>query len=306
MNKLYITRGIQASGKTTYAKKMLEDNDNLVRINRDDLRSMLFGGWTGEHSDEELVTRVQHDAIRSALRKERDVICDDTHLRRKYVKRMYELAKEEQAEFVLLDHFMQTDVEELVARNAQRETTVSEDLIRKNYRTFSRELDLSFMQEEQSVKQRYIADLSLPSAILVDIDGTVALHDGVRSPYDTTMYHLDRVNYPVVAVIDGFVVGHNAYADQVKVIFMSGRHSDFYGETYNWLEDNMPFAFEELIMRDDDRQHPMRDDAMKLSLFDRFVRDRYNVIAVFDDRDRVVDMWRSIGLTVLQVAEGDF
>ena len=36
------------------------------------------------------------------------------------------------------------------------------------------------------------------------------------------------------------------------------------------------------------------------------VKDKFNILAVFDDRDRVVDMWRSLGLTCLQVAYGKF
>ena len=31
-----------------------------------------------------------------------------------------------------------------------------------------------------------------------------------------------------------------------------------------------------------------------------------NIIAIFDDRDQVVNMWRSNKLTAFQVAEGDF
>jgi hypothetical protein len=51
----------------------------------------------------------------------------------------------------------------------------------------------------------------------------------------------------------------------------------------------------------------VRNDAIvKLELFDQHVRDRYRVAYVLDDRDRVVRAWRSIGLTVLQVADGDF
>ena len=45
---------------------------------------------------------------------------------------------------------------------------------------------------------------------------------------------------------------------------------------------------------------------MKLELFDRHVRDSYDVRYVLDDRQQVVDAWRSIGLTVFQVAEGNF
>lgn len=50
-----------------------------------------------------------------------------------------------------------------------------------------------------------------------------------------------------------------------------------------------------------------RDDALvKYELFNKYVRDNYDVLGVFDDRNRVVDMWRRIGLTCYQVAEGDF
>ena len=49
-----------------------------------------------------------------------------------------------------------------------------------------------------------------------------------------------------------------------------------------------------------------KDAAVKLEIFDREIRNRWNVVAVFDDRQQVVDAWRSIGLAVFQVAPGDF
>jgi hypothetical protein len=45
---------------------------------------------------------------------------------------------------------------------------------------------------------------------------------------------------------------------------------------------------------------------VKLEIFDREIRERYYVVGVFDDRNKVVSMWRSLGLTVYQVADGDF
>jgi len=51
----------------------------------------------------------------------------------------------------------------------------------------------------------------------------------------------------------------------------------------------------------------MRKDAIvKAEIFDREIRHRWDVTAVFDDRQQVVRMWRSLGLTVFAVAEGDF
>jgi len=49
-----------------------------------------------------------------------------------------------------------------------------------------------------------------------------------------------------------------------------------------------------------------RDSVVKVELFDAHVRDAYDVTCVLDDRDQVVEAWRALGLTVLQVAEGDF
>jgi hypothetical protein len=36
------------------------------------------------------------------------------------------------------------------------------------------------------------------------------------------------------------------------------------------------------------------------------VRDNFDVQFVLDDRDQVVEMWRAMGLTCLQVAPGNF
>jgi hypothetical protein len=49
----------------------------------------------------------------------------------------------------------------------------------------------------------------------------------------------------------------------------------------------------------------MPDDALKQHWLDNSIG-ADNVFAVFDDRQQVVDMWRDNGLTVFQVAEGDF
>lgn len=49
-----------------------------------------------------------------------------------------------------------------------------------------------------------------------------------------------------------------------------------------------------------------RDDIIKAEIFDQHIRGHHNILLVLDDRDSVVKMWRSMGLTCLQVAEGNF
>ncbi len=48
------------------------------------------------------------------------------------------------------------------------------------------------------------------------------------------------------------------------------------------------------------------DAIIKRRMFDEHIRANYNVLGVFDDRDRVVEMWRSLGLTCFQVDKGNF
>jgi hypothetical protein len=49
-----------------------------------------------------------------------------------------------------------------------------------------------------------------------------------------------------------------------------------------------------------------KDSIIKKEIFDRHIRDVYNIEFVLDDRNQVVELWRSLGLTCLQVADGDF
>ena len=141
----------------------------------------------------------------------------------------------------------------------------------------------------------------LSPAVLVDIDGTVALH-GDRDPYDTSRYHEDAVNEAVVTAVAALQsTGH-------CVLFCSGRDEKFRKVTMQWLHEKIlwPLGIMPVNLYMRPEGDTRRDDVVKLELFDQWIRDRYTVTCVFDDRDRVVKAWRGIGLTVLQVAEGNF
>ena len=58
-------------------------------------------------------------------------------------------------------------------------------------------------------------------------------------------------------------------------------------------------------MRDEGDYTP--DDELKAQWYENMlIEDRHRIKGVFDDRDRVVKMWRSKGLTCFQVGYGDF
>lgn len=305
MTKLIATRGLPGSGKTTWARAQLAaaEPGSLVRMNRDDLRAAMHGGPAGLYRTEDQVSLVQHSGIEALLRSGVSVIVDDMNLRARYVRKLAEIAWRAGVEFEVED-FTHVPLSVCLLRDSEREDPVGRDRIEELHRKFlaGQKLPLPVpTRTADATGMRYEPDPSLPSAVMVDIDGTVALHEGVRDPYDPTRYHLDRPNAPVIAVAQAMhAAGH-------RLVFCSGRDEQYREVTEAWLRRHIPVPFEALHMRPtENTANKRRDDVVKLELFDKHIRYAWNVVCVLDDRDRVVKAWRSIGLTVLQVAPGDF
>ena len=138
--------------------------------------------------------------------------------------------------------------------------------------------------------------------IIADLDGTVCLHNG-RSPYDLTRVSEDIPNYPLVRFLKELICNKH-------IIFLSGREGtdQCRQDTIDWLTENIcssDFGCKwELLMREENNFEP--DEIIKERIFHKEIEPKYNVIAVFDDRDKVVKMWRNLGLLCNQVYWGNF
>ncbi len=134
--------------------------------------------------------------------------------------------------------------------------------------------------------------------ILVDIDGTLALR-GDRAPHDHDASMEDAVNWPVVKVCDALhAAGH-------PVLLISGRDEQYRPVTEYWLATHNICPYRTgLVMRSRGDNRP--DQIVKRELYEQHIQPHYSVVAVLDDRKKVVQMWRDLGLLCLQVAEGDF
>ncbi|UWP83939.1 AAA family ATPase [Dactylosporangium fulvum] len=300
MPSLTITRGLPGSGKTTWAKEQA----HLVRVNRDDLRRMLHGGRVAEDEHrnraERQVTAAHHAAVEALLRVGAHVVCDDTNLRSRVVREFAELAAKCGASFAVRD-FTDVPLEECIRRDALRSggDRVGEDAIRSMHQRYlaGRTLPLPLPVLDATNGEMYVPPPDAPRAVLVDIDGTVALFNG-RSPYDMSRVSTDLPNAPVIAAVRAMhAAGH-------EIVFCSGRSDDCREETAVWLEEHVGVPYSGLFMRQFGDQR--RDSVVKAEIFEKEIRSRFHVVGVFDDRQQVVRMWRSLGLTVFQVAEGDF
>ncbi|MEV1332562.1 AAA family ATPase [Micromonospora costi] len=298
MPRLIATRGLPASGKTTFARTL---QPSVVRVNRDDLRRMLHGERLFTQWAEAQVTTAQRAQVEALLRARADVCVDDTNLRARTLRDWAELAARYGADFEVHD-FTDVPLDECLRRDAARPEAerVGEAAIRRLHERYleGRALPLPVPEARTGRPARVQApDTGPPEIVLVDIDGTVALNVS-RSPYDMTRVGEDRPNEAVIAAVRAM------HAAGYGVVFCSGRDASARADTVAWLARHVRVPYLALHLRalGDSR----KDSVVKQEIYEREIRDRYRVIGVFDDRMQVVRMWRALGLTVFQVAEGDF
>lgn len=304
MQTIHLTQGLPASGKTTAALELVHSSGGQVRrVNLDSLRLMFDdndGSIRHGRDHEDVVLAAQDAAILAAVDAGFDVVVDNTHLVPRLPNRYKRLLASRDVEFAVID-CTQVTVEECVRRDAERTGSVGEQLIRAmNERMLSARksgwrLTADWMNDRPAVKP-YAPTGVLPKAVLCDIDGTLAHHVS-RGPYEIEKCETDLLDEEVARVL--------ALADRADdhVVLLSGRQSEFREHTERWLKAN-GVVYDELWMRAEGDRRP--DDVVKAELFDAHVRDRYDVRFILDDRDRVVALWRRLGLRCWQVAPGNF
>ena len=148
------------------------------------------------------------------------------------------------------------------------------------------------------------------NTIIFDLDGTLAditaRKELATKPngrldwdvfLDSSNIKLDKPNEPVIKLAQMFA--ENGF----NIVIFSGRTNKTERRTRSWLTHNR-VPFHKLVMRDDVR-HFVPDNTLKKQFLNEHV-DINDVFLVVDDRQQVVNMWRSLGLTVFQVAAGNF
>jgi len=146
--------------------------------------------------------------------------------------------------------------------------------------------------------------------VIFDLDGTLALIDDRRSFstkdngkinwtkfFDPNNIQMDKPNNPVI------IMAQTLKSQGFNIAIFSGRCTGTKDTTTKWL-DKFNVPFDSITMRPLNSFTP--DDKLKSDWFDAKFPNQSDVLCIFDDRDKVVKMWRDRGLTVMQVAPGSF
>lgn len=282
--EITILCGPPGSGKSTFAGLKTH---NIVYINQD------------------LQGKVQHlQLFNKAIEEGKNIIVDRMNFSKEQRNRYLDPAK-------LKDYKTK-----IVVLHENYETCLNRCLNRKTHQTIKNEedarkaLDFFFKKYERvenseaDLVERIWPDIYKPEAIICDLDGTLCnidhrLHYVKAEEKDWKRFFEELVNdTPNKWCLD---ILHRA---DEKIVFCSGRPSDYYDLTDNWLKELLVSYCYDLYMRT--KGDFRRDDIVKENLLDFEILTRFTPYFIIDDRKQVVDMWRRRGFVTLQCAEGNF
>lgn len=267
--KAIIMRWIPASGKTTWAEQYCCENENWVRISKDDIR-ILF-----PQSKEKQIHKIQYDMIRRSFEVWKNVIIDNTHISEPSIQKIkWDLEKLWYEYEVKVKHPKDVgnslwQIHEAIKRNDNRTKKVPKSVIWKMW------------LELYKIKIKII---------ICDIDWTIAdpshrIHL-IKQKKHKEFYDACVNDRPIHQVLD--------IIKDMDVIFVSGRPDTHEKQTIQWLEDNGIRC--PIVLMRNGWDH--RDDyIIKEEIYERCLK-HMDITCVFDDRKRVVDMRRSKWLYV--------
>ncbi|MFK5981482.1 MAG: hypothetical protein QM499_01095 [Flavobacteriaceae bacterium] len=148
----------------------------------------------------------------------------------------------------------------------------------------------------------------MKNTIIVDIDGTISkvgnrLKFLLESPKDwDSFYNACFEDQPIREIIDFLALLEDHYI----IVFCTGRRESVREITTKWIYKHLGISTykNNLLMRpNNDYRH---DTIVKPEQLEKAGIELKNIAFVLEDRNSMVKKWRDLGLTCLQVADGDF
>ena len=291
--QMICTLGIPGCGKSTWAIEFASRDPYMTIVERDNLRAQ-FHTTTGKLWDykmtkakEEAITIQQEDLIRDALADGESVIVSDTNLNEGTRNRMWDIA----ADFGLQVQFKTFDVplHQAMKWNRNRPDHVPEAVLIRMERKMREYLG----KYVQTPEVRHKELQTLPSCVLLDLDGTLASMAGIRGPFDWDKVGQDNVIRRIASYANFL------YTDaEHSLIIFSGRDGSCREQTEIWLDKHDIF-YDGLYIREEGST--INDSILKEQLFNEHILGKFSVDHVVDDRKQVCVMYESMNIPVINV-----
>ena len=312
---IILTRGIQGSGKSTWAKQWVQvDPLNRIRYNNDDIRLSQGVYWPEDNKaltkKEKTVKSIKNFAVFTYMENGYDIVIDNMNLNPKEVnywqsniEQFNNLHKDIEYHLEFKDFFI--PVEECIARDAQRSNPIGASIIKKTYRQY-RSLIIDIETKKLLDNQIPVNDV-LPNCIIADMDATICFNVTQRPFFgngaaDKMME--DVPNKPIIKLINNYL---KCASENDRIFIITGRENTpaIHEATLNYIKKYVS-EDERIILLMRNLNDHSSGDICKKYIYETFIKDKYNVDFVLDDSNKIVKMYRELGLTVLQPNEGKF
>lgn len=288
-HKIIMLKGLQGSGKSTWAKNQKPHSQYEI-VSMDVIREE-NGGYSRKR--EKKMLQIRDEKIIEGLQSGKNVIVDATNLNPIHEARLRQLARENDAEFIIKS-FLNVDIDTCIARDLIRPNSVGQQVIWTTYD--------KWIASHPPVNERLEKEWKLPRVILFDIDGTLAHNEEGRN-----IYQYDRVKEDSPDPFVSFVARQCRINDKVDhdsrhkylIGILSGRTDDCMQETKDWLDNVAMVDYDFLYMRKTGDKRS--DEVVKKEIYETKIKGKYCVLGIFDDRPKVTRMWRELGLNVAQM-----
>ena len=296
--KLILTRGIQGSGKSTWARQWVEeDPENRVRINHDDIRNMLGIYWVT--SRENLVSSIKKNMAEEAINRGYNIVVDNMNLNPKEVlfwKDMVKMANMDpdgyKYEIEFKDFFI--PLEECIRRDAMRPNPIGEKVIRETWKRYKHFIQTT--EVEKYVNNLRAWDIGKPTCVVVDMDSTLCFNTTKRPWFGEGAAESMINDVPNGCVCDVIFELQKSY----PIVLATGRDTSQEEVTKQWLLDHEINVSEFYFRTKGDYRKGVE---VKREQIEK-IMEKYNILVIFDDCEPIVNMYREMGLTVLQPNKG--
>ena len=306
--KLILCRGIQGSGKSTWAKAWVaEDPEHRIRINNDDIRNMLGPYWVPQRED--LVSSTKRNIAYTAIQYGYDIVVDNMNLNDKEVNFWKEIINvhnnaikdpnivqpswvQWEYEIEFKDFFI--PLEECIRRDANRPNPIGEKVIRDTWRKYKHYIQTT--EVERYVNNLVKPDRKKPYCVVVDMDSTLCFNTTKRPWFG------EGAAEGMKNDVENFGVCETVWAlsQEYPIIIATGRDTSQEEVTKEWLFEHSIKPTEYYFRTEGDYRKGVE---VKREQIEK-IMEKYNVLVIFEDCEPIVQMYRDMGLTVLQPNKG--
>ncbi len=249
---------------------------------------------------EPLVSEIKRNIVTSAMSRGYDIVVDNMNLNPKEVKLWEDVVKQNNDEYCISIYSYEIEfkdffisLEECIRRDAMRPNPIGEKIIRDTWRRYKHFIQTTEVERYVDNMKRYSGK---PKCVVIDMDSTVCFNITKRPWYGEGAAEGMLNDIPNTGVVDII----RQLQEEFLIVVATGRDTSQEEVTKQWLSKQRINADEYFFRTHGDFRKGVEVKREEIEA----ILEKYDIVAIFEDCEPIVQMYREMGLTVLQPNKG--